>query len=52
VGGGTVSIYPHVDIYGDLDVTGNVSVGGTTITLRVKMFSLKIKILFLAIQLQ
>lgn len=34
VGGGTVSIYPHVDIYGDLDVTGNVSVGGTTITLR------------------
>jgi len=32
--GGTTIINDHVDIYGDLDVTGNISLGGTTITLR------------------
>lgn len=31
---GTTVINDHVDIIGDLDVTGNISLGGTTITLR------------------
>ena len=31
---GTTIINDHVDILGDLDVTGNISLGGTTITLR------------------
>ena len=32
--GGNIIIYPHVDIYGDLDVSGNISLGGSSITLR------------------
>jgi hypothetical protein len=31
---GTTVINDHVDIIGDLDVTGNISLGGTTVTLR------------------
>ncbi len=32
--GGKLVVYDHVDIYGDLDVSGNISLGGTSITLR------------------
>jgi len=31
---GVVEVANHLDVIGDLDVTGNVSIGGTTITLR------------------
>ncbi len=31
---GTVEVANHLDIVGDLDVTGNVYIGGTTVTLR------------------
>lgn len=31
---GTVEVTNHLDVLGDLDVTGNVYIGGTTVTLR------------------
>jgi hypothetical protein len=31
---GTVEVTSHLDVIGDLDVTGNVYIGGTTVTLR------------------